>query len=260
MDFKGKVAVVTGAASGIGRATSVLLARRGAHVVVNDLSTEGAAAVEAEIVGLGGTAEAMAGDVTEAGYIDALFDGVVARHGRLDVVHNNVGAGGRGTLVDLGDEEWERGIAINLTSVFRGTRAALRIMSEQGSGAIVNTASMSGYAKIRGVTPYYGTAKAAVVHLTREAAIEGGPHGVRANAVLPGSVRTPAFEGYIGSPEAMAAYVADIPLRRMAEPVDIARLVAFLASDDAAVITGVGIPVDGGFSAMLTQPGDQSAA
>ncbi|MET8682030.1 SDR family NAD(P)-dependent oxidoreductase [Streptomyces sp. NPDC004647] len=141
-DFKGKVAIVTGAASGIGRATALLLARRGAHVIVNDLFADSASKVEAEITEFGGTAESVAGDVTETGFIDNLFDGVAAGHGHLDIVHNNVGFGGRSTIVDLTDEEWDKGIALNLTTTFRGTRAALWIMREQGLTGLAAAKSM----------------------------------------------------------------------------------------------------------------------
>ena len=134
-----------------------------------------------------------------------------------------------------------------------GRASALRPAAD-GAHVVVNTSSLAGLGKVPGVAAYYGVAKAAVIALTREAAVEGGPLGVRVNAVVPGSVRTPAFEAYLGSPEAVEAYAAQLPLPRIVEPGDIANMVAFLASDEAASVTGVAIPVDSGLSAVLHQP------
>lgn len=251
--FEGAVAVVTGAGSGIGRASALRLAAEGAVVVVDDLDEVKAEETVALIAAQGGRAEPVASDVLEPGAVDALLDGVVERHGRLDVLHNNVGFGGRAVITDVDDATWARGIDGNLGATFRGIRAALRLMGPRGGGAVVNTASLAGVAKVPGVTPYYGTAKAAVIQLTREAAVEGGPLGVRVNAVVPGSVRTPAFEAYLGR-DGLERYAAQLPLPRIADPADIAAAVAFLASAEAASITGVALPVDSGLSAVLHQP------
>lgn len=248
------VAVVTGAGSGIGRASAQRFAEEGATVVVADRYRNGE-----ETVGLiaerGGEAEPVAVDVLEPGAVDALLDGVVERHGRLDVVvHNNVGFGGRAATEEVYDETWARGIDGNLGATFRRARAALRITGPRGGGAVVNTASLAGTAKVEGNTPYYGTAKAGVIHLTNEAAVEGGPISARVNAVVPGSVRTPAFERYLGL-DGLARYAEQLPLRRIADPADIAAAaVVFLAPPEAANITGVALPVDGGLGAVLSQP------
>ncbi len=250
--FDGRIALVTGAGSGIGRASALRLAGDGAHVVVNDLSAEAAEETLAELVAAGGTAEVEVGDVLVDGYLDELFDKVVVRHGQVDIVHNNVGFGRRAAMVDVDDATWARGLDGNLGATFRGVRAALRVMAPRRQGSVINTSSLAGLAKVPGVTPYYGVAKAGVIQLTREAAVEAGEFGVRVNAVVPGSVRTPSLEAFFGSD--FDAYVGQLPLRRMVEPGDIANLVAFLASDEAAAITGVAIPVDCGQSAVLYQP------
>lgn len=251
--FEGRVAVVTGAGSGIGQASAVALASEGAQVVVNDLKASAAEATCKRIADAGGFAEAVVGDVMAPGFVDKLLDEAVERHGRLDVLHNNVGFGSRGAITEITDEVWARGMDGNLGATFRGVRAALRIMGPRGGGAVVNTASLSGVRKVPGVIAYYGVAKAAVLHLTREAAVEGGPLNVRVNAVTPGSVITPAFMGYLGSDEALLEYERNIPLRRAARPEDVANLVTFLASDEAALITGASVPIDGGFAAVMAQ-------
>ncbi|WP_329409155.1 SDR family oxidoreductase [Nocardia vinacea] len=252
--FAGQVAVVTGAGSGIGRACAQRLAAEGAHVVVNDIDADAAHGTVAAVLGAGGTAEAEAGDVLETGYVQDLFDRIMARHKRIDIVHNNVGFGDRLSITDTSDETWARGIDGNLGATFRGVRAAIRAMAPQGRGAVVNTSSLAGLLKVPGVAPYYGVAKAAVIQLTREAAVEAGQYGIRVNAVVPGSVRAASLERYLGTGERWAAYMEQLPLHRMVEPADIANVVAFLASDEAASITGVAIPVDSGMSAVMYQP------
>jgi NAD(P)-dependent dehydrogenase (short-subunit alcohol dehydrogenase family) len=252
--FSGQVAIVTGAGSGIGRASAGRLAADGAHVVVNDLKGDDAERTRAEIVEAGGSADVAVGDVTADGYVDTLFDEVVARCGQLDIVHNNVGFGRRGALIDVDDETWAQGIDGNLGATFRGVRAALRVMGPRRRGVVINTSSLAGLGKVPGVIPYYGVAKAAVIQLTREAAVEAGALGIRVNAVVPGSVRTPSFEAYLAAGDRFDTYVKQLPLQRMVEPGDVANLVAFLASDEAATITGVAITIDAGLSVLMPEP------
>lgn len=251
--FDGQVALVTGAGSGIGRASALRLARDGAHVVINDRDKDGAEATRQAVVAAGGAAEVLVGDVTAPGYVDEVFAAILARHDRIDIVHNNVGFGGRSAIVDTDDDSWAHGIDGNLGATFRGIRAAIRAMAPRRGGVVVNTSSAAGVLAVPGVTPYYGAAKAGVIQLTRIAAVEAGAFGIRVNAVVPGSVRTPSFEAYLGA-ERLAAYSAQLPLRRITEPEDIANAVAFLASAEAAAITGVALPVDAGAGAILNEP------
>ncbi|HZP27321.1 MAG TPA: SDR family NAD(P)-dependent oxidoreductase [Acidimicrobiia bacterium] len=248
--LEGKVAVVTGAGSGIGRATAWRFAAEGAQVLVND--RDGTTAAEtADAVGrAGGSASAHVGDVTDPAYVDALVAAAVERHGRLDVMHNNAGYGLPDTIVDVSDETFDEVLRVNLYGVLYGMRAALRVMKEQRAGAIVNTASNAGFAAAAGRSSY-GAAKAAVINLTRSAAVEGGPFGVRANAICPGPIETPAFVRF--APD-LEFYAAQIPMKRLGRPEDIASVAAFLASDDAAYVSGVAVPVDGAMMARLPQP------
>jgi NAD(P)-dependent dehydrogenase (short-subunit alcohol dehydrogenase family) len=251
----GRTAVVTGSGSGIGRATARRLAADGAHVVVNDLAPERADETVSLIVGAGGSAKAQAGDVTDPAFVAALVDTTVNDRGRLDVFHSNAGAGlAQGPLLSIADDGWRADITLNLNAMFFCVREALRVMVPAGRGSIICTSSAAGVGAVRGTGPY-GSAKAGILALVRSAAVEYGASGVRVNAVVPGAVETPAFLEYIGTEERLAKYASQIPMGRMARPEDIANAVAWLASDDASYITGIALPVDGGGTAALHQPG-----
>jgi NAD(P)-dependent dehydrogenase (short-subunit alcohol dehydrogenase family) len=250
----GRVAIVTGAGAGIGRATAARLAAEGAFVVVNDLVAERSAETAARIGDNGGQAESHPGDVTESSLVDALVDGAVVRRGRLDVFHSNAGFGAaRDELATMSDKAWHADIDLNLTSMFYCVRAAVRAMREAGGGSVICTSSGAALGAVAGTGPY-GTAKAAILQLVRYAAVEYGPSGVRVNAVIPGAVKTQAFMGYIGTEERLARYEGQIPLRRACRPEDIANAVLWLASDESACVTGIGLVVDGGASAVRAEP------
>jgi NAD(P)-dependent dehydrogenase (short-subunit alcohol dehydrogenase family) len=250
----GRVAIVTGAGSGIGQATAARLAAEGAFAVVNDLVEERSEKTAALIREHGGQAESHPGDVTSSSFVDALVEAAVARHGRLDVFHSNAGFGAaRDELAVMSDSAWHADIELNLTSMFYCVRAAVRAMREAGGGSVICTSSGAALGAVSGTAPY-GTAKAAILQLVRYAAVEYGPSGVRVNAVIPGAVKTAAFMGYIGTEERLARYEGQIPLRRACRPEDIANAVLWLASDDSACVTGIGLVVDGGASAKRAEP------
>jgi NAD(P)-dependent dehydrogenase (short-subunit alcohol dehydrogenase family) len=248
MDLTDRVCVITGSASGIGAAGARRFGRAGARVVVADRNEAGAAAVAAEIGG-----DAMPVDVADEAAVDALVDGVLARHGRLDVLWANAGiAGVRAPCAEQPTEAWERVLAVNLTGVFFSFRAALRAMLHVGRGVLLATASVAGLQASAG-SPAYHVAKAGVIMLVRHVARAYGPRGIRCNALCPGLTDTPIldpFAAQLGGREALfTRTLASIPSGRVGRPEDIAEAALFLASDEASYVNGVAFPVDGGMRA-----------
>ena len=221
----GRTAVITGAGSGIGRATALRFAADGARVVVNDIDAPTAEATVATIVEGGGEAVAVPGDVTSSTLVDSLVAEAVARWGRLDVMHNNAGYGIPGTITTLTDDQLDEVMRVNFFSFVYGTRAAVRVMQEQGSGSIINTSSNAGLGATAN-RPTYGAAKAAIINLTKTTAVEVGRHGIRVNAICPGPIETPAFRRF--APD-LDFYAAQIPMRRLGTAADVAALASFLA-------------------------------
>lgn len=244
MSFAGRVGLVTGAGSGIGRATAELLAERGGDVVAADVNAEAAAETVARIRRAGGRAEACHCDVTRAADIDAAVALARQRFGRLDVLINCAGILRIAPLEATSEKEWAEVLAVNLTGAFLQTKAAMAVMREHGGGAIVHIASRAALRAKEGHGAY-GTAKAGILQLTQSAAVEGAPHGIRVNCVCPGFVDTPMTRGGY-EPEAFAAWSRVCPLGRPGQPEEIARAMLFLASGEASFITGVALPVDGG--------------
>ena len=248
MDFAGKVAVVTGGASGMGAASATLLAEAGAQVWIVDRDAGPAQEVAGRI-----RAEAIVGDVSDSAFCERAVQAVVDRHGRLDVLVNAAGVIVRADALGTSDEDWRRVLDVNVGGTFFMGRAAVRVMKIQGSGAIVNFGSIWGDVGGRGHVAYCAS-KGAVHQLTRAMALDHARDGIRINAVCPGEVDTPMLRSARKTPVAEEALrkMADdtIPMGRLAQPVEIAQVVLFLASDAASYMTGALVAVDAGYTAI----------
>ncbi len=248
--FENKVALVTGGASGIGRATALAFAREGAKVVVVDVLVEDGETTVQMIKEAGGEAIFVRTDVSMAADVQALIDKVVETYGRLDYAHNNAGIEGHlATTTDCTEENWDRTIAINLKGVWLCMKYEIPRMLEQGGGAIVNTASVAGLVGFPNL-PAYVASKHGVVGLTKATALEYAEQGIRVNAVCPGVIRTPMVDRVIGGdPDLEAQYTAMEPIGRLGRPEEIADAVVWLCSDQSSFVTGQAIAVDGGLVA-----------
>ncbi len=246
-ELEGRVALVTGAGSGIGAACAQVLAGLGALVVVADLSSEAAGRVAASLEEAGGHAVACTVDVTDPQAVGAMVDDVVRETGRLEAVNNAGVAVPMTPVADLTDEQWRHVISVNIDGVFYCLRAEIRVMRARGGGSIVNMSSVLGKLARPGTAAYTAT-KHAVVGLTRGAAVDHAADGVRVNAVGPGFIRTPLLEGR-HTTEALESVTARWPMRRLGTPDEVAHTVAWLAGDASSFVTGAYFPVDGGYLA-----------
>jgi NAD(P)-dependent dehydrogenase (short-subunit alcohol dehydrogenase family) len=246
MDFAERVAIVTGGASGMGAATARRLSAGGAHVVIVDRNAELAGTVATEIRGT-----PVVGDVSDSSFCDHVVAQAVAAHRHLDIVVNAAGVIVRASGQDTTDEQWARIMGVNVSGTFFMCRAALRVMKPQGWGAIVNFGSIWGDLGSAGVAAYCAS-KGAVHNLTRALAMDHAADGVRVNAVCPGEVNTPMLQSERAeavTDHLLAQIAATVPMGRLADPDEIARVVCFLASDDASYMTGAMVSVDAGYGA-----------
>ena len=246
MDFVDRVAIVTGGASGMGAATVRRLQAGGAQVVIVDRDGDRAQAVADEV---GGTP--MVGDVSDSSFCDVAVARAVNMHGRLDVVVNAAGVIVRASGEDTTDEQWARIMGVNVSGTFFMCRAALRVMKAAGRGSIVNFGSIWGDLGSAGVAAYCAS-KGAVHNLTRALAMDHASDGIRVNAVCPGEVNTPMLQSERAEPvtdQLLAKIAATVPMGRLADPDEIARVVCFLASDQASYMTGAMVSVDAGYGA-----------
>jgi len=250
--FQNKVAVITGAGSGMGRASALAFAAEGARVLVADVRREAAEDTTRLVRAAGGQAECICVDVSRRAEVESMVEAAVDQFGRLDILFNNAGLPMAFTpLAEVTDEQFERIFAVNVRGVFLGCQVAAPIMQRQGGGVILNTASTAGIRTRPGLTAY-SASKAAVISLTKTLALELAPHKIRVVAICPVATDTPMLAQFIGADrgadveEGRKRYVASIPWGRLNTPEDIAHAAVYLASDDAEMVTGTAFEIDGG--------------
>ncbi len=248
-----KVALITGASSGIGRTTALLFAAEGAKVVVGARRASELDQLVSEIHAAGGQAVALAGDVRSEAYAKALVDLAVERFGRLDVAFNNAGTLGEGgPSTEVSEAGWADTLAINLTGAFLGAKHQIAQMTKNGGGSVVFTSTFVGHTFAFPGMAAYAASKSGLIGLTQALAAEYGPQGVRVNAVLPGAVDTDMFREKNDTPEAQSFVTNLHALKRVGKPEELARAVLYLASDDSSFVTGTASLVDGGVSITRT--------
>ena len=248
MRLEGKVALITGAAHGMGAEEARLFAREGAKVVIADIREDDARKVEAEISEAGGESMVIMLDVSQEDQWQTSVAAIVARFGRLDILVNNAGISGSGERDPGSTEAWDRRMDINAKSVFLGMKHAIPEMEKNGGGAIVNISSISGFVGQEAIHPGYNASKGAVRLVTKAAAVQHAKSGIRVNSVHPGMLPPMLTSFQTGDP-AREAMNAAVPMGREGEPIEVANAVLFLASDEASYITGTELIVDGGFTA-----------
>ena len=252
MKLENKVALITGAASGIGRASALKFAREGALVVAADIQEEAVGETAGMVTSEGGRCIPVHADVSDSSSVGKMVQAAVEAHGRLDIMFNNAGLGARGTILDIDEATFDRLFAVNVKGVFLGCKEAIPIMISQGGGVILNTASQLGLVGADASAVYPAT-KGAVVQLTKCLALDHARDGIRVNAVCPGPIDTPLARrgrAQAGNPEeVLRLRQQQIPLGRIGEPEEVADVAAYLCSDEASFITGSAIVADGGWTA-----------
>jgi NAD(P)-dependent dehydrogenase (short-subunit alcohol dehydrogenase family) len=250
MRLAGKVAIVTGGGSGIGRATAELFAREGAKVVVVDLQAAPGEETVGAIQAAGGEATFVAGDVSDPAQVQHVVESALATYGGIDVLFNNAGVLVQGAVLDTDEGAWERVMAVNLKSVYLCSRAVLPHMIARGGGSIINTSSSTGAHDVSRNIAAYVTSKGGVTLLTRSMAVDYARAGVRVNAIAPGPTDTPMLRRAM-TPQELEAFAATLPMHRLGRPEELAFAVLFLASDEASFVTGAILAVDGGQTAEV---------
>jgi 3-oxoacyl-[acyl-carrier protein] reductase len=249
MRLENKVAIVTGAASGFGEAIARRFAEEGAAVVVSDINDNAGRPVTDAINAAGGTAQYIHADVTDADDVAGMVAAAEEAYGGLDILVNNAGTPQRNQpMLDVPEDQYDRIFAVNVKSIYLAARHGIPALRRRGGGVVLNTASTAGLSPRQGLA-WYNASKGAVITLTKSMAVELAPEKIRVNALCPVAAETPMLDEFLGGtrdPEVYAKFVSTVPLGRLAVPQDIANAALFLASDEAAFLTGVCLEVDGG--------------